>query len=71
LPAIGGKRDAVDLVEQVGASDIFLTWITNWGTFSANEYREKSVFLTGHPQHGELLEAMQDPRLSAAVGHLG
>jgi hypothetical protein len=63
--------DAVDLAEQVGATEIYFMRITNWGTFSTREYREKSVFLAAHPQHGEFLEAMQDPRLRRPSVTLG
>jgi sulfatase maturation enzyme AslB (radical SAM superfamily) len=59
--------DAVDLAERVGATHIAFARLTNWGTFSANEYREKAVFLTDHPQHGEFLEAMRDPRLRQPI----
>ena len=63
--------DAVDLAERVGATGILFARLTNWGTFSTGEYRDKAVFLPGHPQHLEFLEAMQDSRLRQPAVTLG
>jgi len=54
--------DAVDLARQVGASGIFFARITNWGTFTPEQYHDKAVFLPDHPDHAAFLEAMRDPR---------
>ncbi len=54
---------AIDLAKQVGARQIWFGRITNWGTFSDAEYRDKAVFLASHPDHQEFLAAMADPRL--------
>lgn len=63
--------DACDLAERLGADEIFFSRMTNWGTFSDEEYRSKAVFLPTHPEHGAFLGVMADPRLQAAHVDLG
>lgn len=55
--------DAADLARALKATSIYFGRVTNWGTFSAEEYARKAVFQPGHPEHAEFLEAMRDPRL--------
>jgi Radical SAM superfamily/4Fe-4S single cluster domain len=55
--------DFVDLGKAVGASRIVFERITNWGTFTPEQYAEKSVFNRNHPLHDSFLHAMSDPRL--------
>ncbi|MBN8809708.1 MULTISPECIES: hypothetical protein [unclassified Sphingomonas] len=55
--------DAVDLAHRIGASHVYFGRITNWGTFSPDQYAETAVFLPGHPDHAEFLAACRDPRL--------
>lgn len=62
---------AVDLGHEVGATCVYFARITNWGTFTDAEYRDKSVFLPTHPHHAPFLEAMQDPRLLDPLAFLG
>jgi hypothetical protein len=48
--------------------------MTNWGTFSPKQYRDKAVFNVNHPEHAELLAVMRDPRLrrpEVIIGSLG
>jgi len=63
--------DAVDLAHRVGANGIYFARLTNWGTFSAESYRSKAVFLPSHPDHQHFLECMQDVRLSDPIVLLG
>ena len=63
--------DAVDLAKQVGASGIHFVRITNWGTFIPDQYRDKAVFLPGHPDHAAFLASMRDPRLLDPMVLLG
>jgi MoaA/NifB/PqqE/SkfB family radical SAM enzyme len=63
--------DAVDLAKQVGATGIYFARITNWGTFTEAEYREKAVFLATHEEHDAFLRHMQDPRLREPMVVLG
>lgn len=63
--------DAVDLAKSVGATGVYFARITNWGTFTADQYRDKAVFLTHHPDHADFLERMQDPRLLDPMVLLG
>lgn len=55
--------DAVDLARDVGASGIYFSRLTNWGTFSPEAYAARAVCLPGHPDHELLRIAMRDPRL--------
>lgn len=63
--------DAVDLARQVGATGIYFARITNWGTFTEAEYREKAVFLASHDDYAEFVDQMQDPRLRDPMVVLG
>lgn len=63
--------DAVDLAKSLGATGVYFARITNWGTFTDDQYRDKAVFLTGHPEHDEFLRHMQDPRLRDPMVLLG
>jgi sulfatase maturation enzyme AslB (radical SAM superfamily) len=63
--------DAVDLAKQVGATGIYFARITNWGTFSPEEYRAKAMFLPIHDDHADFLACMRDPRLRDPIVLLG
>jgi wyosine [tRNA(Phe)-imidazoG37] synthetase (radical SAM superfamily) len=53
----------VDLGKAVGASRVYFETITNWGTFSDEEYAAKAVHNPTHPQHADFQRVMHDPRL--------
>jgi len=55
--------DAVDLTRHYGADNISFTRLTNWGTFTADQYAQKAVFMPSHPLHHKFLQHMCDPRL--------
>lgn len=64
---------ACDLADELNVSHIYFGRVTNWGTFSADEYARKAVFIPTHPRHEEFLAAMADPRLRSprvALGNL-
>lgn len=63
--------DAVSLVEALDATSIYFGKVTNWGTFSPQEYAAKAVFVPVHPQHQAFLAAMADPRLRSPRVQLG
>jgi len=63
--------DAVDLAKQVGATGIYFARITNWGTFSEQEFTRKAVFMSSHPEYADFVEAMQDERLADPMVLLG
>lgn len=63
--------DAVDLAKAMGADGIYFARMTNWGTFSDEDYRDKAVFLPSHPDHSDFLERMQDDRLRDPIVLLG
>lgn len=62
--------DAVDLARLYKADNISFTRLTNWGTFTAEEYAQKAVFMPNHPRHGEFLQQMGDPRLIDPISSL-
>lgn len=53
----------VDLAKSVGATSVWFERITNWGTFSTEQYEEKAIFNRTHALHDEFLQAMTDARL--------
>ena len=63
--------DAVDLAKAVGATGIYFSRLTNWGTYSAAGYAARAVCLPNHPEHAEFLAAMRDPRLDDPMVLLG
>ncbi|NIJ08126.1 hypothetical protein FHS31_001736 [Sphingomonas vulcanisoli] len=63
--------DAVDLMHAVGATGIYFARLTNWGTFSHEDYARKACFLPGHPDYDEFIELMQDERLRDPAVLLG
>lgn len=63
--------DAVDLAEKIGATGLYFTRITNWGTFTNEQFAQKSVFLSSHPEYSDFIEAMQDERLRNPLVILG
>lgn len=62
--------DAVDLARLYKADNISFTRLTNWGTFTAEQYAQKAVFMPNHPRHGEFLQHMRDPRLIDPISSL-
>lgn len=62
---------AVELAREVGAHEIHFARLTNWGTFSEQQYRERAIFLEGHPRHAEFAAAMIDSRLADPIVRLG
>jgi hypothetical protein len=53
----------VDLADRLGVNGLYFGKITNWGTFSAEQYRAKAVFQPGHPLYHDFVRSMRDPRL--------
>jgi organic radical activating enzyme len=64
---------ACTLAEDLKVNHIYFGRLTNWGTFTTEEYANKAVFVPSHPRHEDFLAAMADPRLRAprvALGNL-
>lgn len=59
--------EAVDLARSVGADQIGFSRISNWGTFSPEEFQQKCIFSPSHPEHQDFLECMKDPRLNDPI----
>ena len=60
----------VDLAKRVGATSVYFERITNWGTFSQEEYARKAVFSPTHSEHAAFLTAMTDGRLHDPIVNL-
>jgi sulfatase maturation enzyme AslB (radical SAM superfamily) len=63
--------DFVDLAMRVGANRACFERITNWGTFSPEQFQHKAVFNSGHPEFPEFVKVMQDKRLSGPNVFIG
>jgi MoaA/NifB/PqqE/SkfB family radical SAM enzyme len=63
--------DAVVLADQLNATGLYFGKMTNWGTFTPDEYARKAVFVPSHPQHQAFMAAMADPRLRSPRVILG
>ncbi|WP_033920615.1 radical SAM protein [Sphingomonas sp. 37zxx] len=63
--------DAVDLANRLDVTGIYFGRVTNWGTFSPEEYQAKAVFQNSHPQHADFLDSMRDPRLREKRVNIG
>ncbi|WP_419724239.1 radical SAM protein [Sphingomonas sp. HT-1] len=63
--------EGVALADSLNATSIYFGKVTNWGTFSPQQYAAKAVFLPDHPQHQAFLAAMADPRLRSPRVQLG
>lgn len=50
-----------ELGNQWGVDSIWLQRLTNYGSYSAAEFHAKDVCRSGHPDHRELIEILQDP----------
>lgn len=61
---------AVDLGRLYGADMVSFMRMTNWGTFTAEDYAAKAVFMPSHPDHADFLREMQDPRLRDPIAAL-
>jgi len=55
--------DAVELGHSYGADSVDFLRMTNWGTFTNEQYARAAVFMPSHPEYASFVEAMQDPRL--------
>lgn len=61
---------AIDLGHHFGVDHVGFLRLTNWGTFSPEEYAGKAVFMPAHPRHAHFLDLMQDPRLQDPIAGL-
>lgn len=63
----------VDLGRRFHADDVYFSRLTNWGTFTAQQFRERAVHDRAHPEHERFLrvinsDALYDPRV--IIGNL-
>jgi len=62
---------AVDLAHKLGVDQIGFSRLTNWGTFTPEQYLQKAVFIPSHPEYPEFLDAMRDARLVDPIVSVG
>jgi MoaA/NifB/PqqE/SkfB family radical SAM enzyme len=61
----------VELGSRIGADHIYFSHLTNWGTFSDEEFAQRSIHLRSHPRHGELKAMLTHPSLKNSCVDLG
>ena len=59
--------EAVDLAKRVNANSVYFARLTNWRTFTSEEYRKKAVFMSEHHNFYDFVNHMQDPRLKDPI----
>lgn len=63
--------DFVRLGRRFGVDTVYFSQLTDWGTFSDDELRRRSVHDPGHPRHGELLDVLADDLFEDPIVSLG
>jgi sulfatase maturation enzyme AslB (radical SAM superfamily) len=61
----------VDLGRSLGADRVGFSLVMNWGTWSAAEFNVRAIWRRDHPEFGEFLDVLRDPRLADPVADLG
>jgi hypothetical protein len=61
---------AVDLANSLGADVMAFLRLTNWGTFTNEQYAARAVFMPSHPEFSDFVATMQDPRLCDKIVRL-
>ena len=61
----------VALGERLGFDVVYFSQLTNWGTYSAEDYAERAIHRSSHPRHAELLAVLDGPALAKPVVQLG
>jgi organic radical activating enzyme len=59
--------DAVDVAKEVGADQIFFDRMSNWGTFSDNDYKNLCVSSSTHPKFDDFMQHLRDDRLADPI----
>ena len=63
--------DFVRLGRRFAADRVYFSRAVNWGTWSAGEYEDQSVWQSHHPLHAEFVRAVSDPLLDDPIVFLG
>ena len=63
--------ELVDLARRVGADGVYFLRLRNWGHFTPEQFRAMDVCDPAHPEHGELMARLADPRLLTPGVELG
>jgi hypothetical protein len=53
--------DFVRLGQRLGCDRVLFHELVDFKTYSAGEFKARSIVSPGHPQHGELLAELRDP----------
>jgi molybdenum cofactor biosynthesis enzyme MoaA len=56
--------DAVEIARAFGFDGMYFQMIRNWGTFTVAEFEGHFIGSPDHPEYGEFLKVLQDPRLT-------
>jgi MoaA/NifB/PqqE/SkfB family radical SAM enzyme len=56
--------EAVEIARAFGFDGIYFQMIRNWGTFTIAEFERHFIGSPDHPDYGEFLEVLRDPRLT-------
>jgi MoaA/NifB/PqqE/SkfB family radical SAM enzyme len=59
----------LQLGHRLGCDTVAFHQISNWGTFSADEFRERAVHLPDHPDHAAFLRVLNDPALDDPIAY--
>jgi molybdenum cofactor biosynthesis enzyme MoaA len=58
--------DAVEIARAFGFDGMYFQMIRNWGTFTVAEFEGHFIGSPDHPDYGDFLQVLQDPRLTWA-----
>jgi MoaA/NifB/PqqE/SkfB family radical SAM enzyme len=63
--------DFIKLGERFAFDCVYFSLLSNWGTFSDEEFENRAVHLSTHPRHQEFLNALKDQIFDSQIVDLG
>ncbi len=57
----------VELAERVHADGVCFQQLTNWGTFTSDEFKRRAVHRASHPKHSDLLRVLAEPMFGRPI----
>ena len=61
----------VELGQRFGFDVVYFSQLVNWGTFSAQSFKERAVHLASHPSHAEFVSLLKDEIFTHSIVYLG
>jgi wyosine [tRNA(Phe)-imidazoG37] synthetase (radical SAM superfamily) len=61
----------VEIAKSFKADGAYFSLISDWGTFSKEEYNHHSIWKKDHPEFDDFLEVLRDPILNDPIADLG